>query len=246
MIVIPAIDIHNGQAVQLKQGRKESASVYSNHPPAMARRWIDEGARRLHVVDLDGAFEGVPVNRGLVSEIVAEAGSVPVQVGGGIRELSVIDAYLAAGVSQVIVGTRAVEDPEFLAEAAMRFPEKIVLGLDARGGKAATAGWDDVSERGALEFAESLGGLPLFAIVYTDVQRDGMLSGLNIDDTLAVAEASGLPVIASGGVKDLDDIQRLCALGPRRAALLGVITGSALYEGTLEFRAAQALLDRAD
>ena len=244
MILIPAIDIQGGRCVQLRQGVKQSASVYGDDPVAMAQRWIALGARRLHVVDLDGAFAGKRVNASLVRGIAAAAGDVPVQVGGGIRTLEEIESYLAAGVSQVIVGTRAIEDPPFLQVAAARFPDQVILGLDARAGRAATAAWGDTSDVSALDIASGVSELPLFAIVFTDIERDGMLSGINAEATAKIAKASGLPVIASGGVRDGDDLRRLRAL--RLDRLLGVIAGSALYEGTLDFAAAQALLDRPD
>ena len=244
MILIPAIDIQGGHCVQLRQGVKQSASVYGDDPVAMAQRWIGLGARRLHVVDLDGAFAGKRVNAGLVRGIASVAGDVPVQVGGGIRTLEEIEGYLTAGVSQVIVGTRGIEDPPFLQAAAGRFPEQVILGLDARAGRAATAAWGDTSDVSALDIASGVSDLPLFAIVFTDIERDGMLSGINAEATAEIARASGLPVIASGGVRDADDLHRLRAL--RLDRLLGVIAGSALYEGTLEFAVAQALLDRPD
>ena len=242
MILIPAIDIQGGRCVQLRQGVKQSASVYGDDPVAMAERWTGLGARRLHVVDLDGAFAGERVNASLVGGIAAAAGDVPVQVGGGIRSLAEIESYLVAGVSQVIVGTRAIEDPSFLQTAAKHFPGQVILGLDARDGRAATAAWGETSEVSALDIASSVSEFALFAIVFTDIERDGMLSGINADATAAIARASGLPVIASGGVRDDDDLRRLRAL--RLDQLLGVIAGSALYEGTLDFGAAQALLDR--
>ena len=241
MILIPAIDIQGGRCVQLKQGVEQSASIYGDDPVAMAGRWLALGARRLHVVDLDGAFAGRRVSADLVAGIAAAAGDVPVQVGGGIRDLEEIGNYLGAGVSQVIVGTRAIEDPAFLEAAAARFPEQVILGLDARAGRAATAAWDDTSDTRALDIAARVSELALFAIVFTDIERDGMLTGINDEATAAIARASGLPVIASGGVRDEDDLRRLQAL--RLDALLGVIAGSALYEGTLNFTAAQALLD---
>ncbi|MDE0223696.1 MAG: 1-(5-phosphoribosyl)-5-[(5-phosphoribosylamino)methylideneamino]imidazole-4-carboxamide isomerase [Gammaproteobacteria bacterium] len=244
MILIPAIDIQGGRCVQLRQGVKQSASVYGDDPVAMAERWTGLGARRIHVVDLDGAFAGRRVNAELVRGISAAAGKVPVQVGGGIRDLVEIESYLAVGVSQVIVGTRAIEDPTFLEAAATRFPGQVILGLDARAGRAATAAWDETTNTSALDVAARVSGLGLFAIVFTDIERDGMLTGVNADATAAVARASGLPVIASGGVRDEDDLRRLCAL--HLDLLLGVIAGSALYEGTLDFTVAQALLDRAD
>ena len=244
MILIPAIDIQGGRCVQLRQGVKQSASVYGDDPVAMAERWTGLGARRIHVVDLDGAFAGRRVNAELVRGICAVAGEVPVQVGGGIRDLEEIESYLAAGVSQVIVGTRAIEDPKFLEDAAVHFPEQVILGLDARAGRAATAAWDETTDASALDIAARVSELKLFAIVFTDIERDGMLTGINADATAAVARASGLPIIASGGVRDEDDLRRLRAL--RLDQLLGVIAGSALYEGTLDFSLAQALLDRAE
>ena len=244
MILIPAIDIQGGRCVQLRQGIKHSASVYGDDPVAMAQRWIGLGARRLHVVDLDGAFAGTRVSAELVRGIASVAGEVPVQVGGGIRTLEEIESYLESGVSQVIVGTRAIEDPAFLYAAAARFPDRVILGLDARAGRAATAAWDETSDTSALDVARGVSELALFAIVFTDIERDGMLSGINADATAAIARASGLPVIASGGVRDEDDLRRLRTLHLDR--LLGVIAGSALYEGTLDFTAAQALLDSAD
>ena len=244
MILIPAIDIQGGRCVQLRQGVKQSASVYGDDPVAMAERWTGLGARRIHVVDLDGAFAGRRVNAELVRGICAVAGEVPVQVGGGIRDLEEIESYLAAGVSQVIVGTRAIEDPKFLEAAATRFPEQVILGLDARAGRAATAAWDETTDASALDIAARVSELKLFAIVFTDIERDGMLTGINADATAAVARASGLPIIASGGVRDEDDLRRLRAL--HLDQLLGVIAGSALYEGTLDFSLAQALLDRAE
>ena len=241
MIVIPAIDIQGGRCVQLRQGVKNSASVYGDDPAAMARRWVDAGAQRLHVVDLDGAFAGEPVNAALVAGVVRAAGDVPVQVGGGIRSLEAADKLLSLGAAQVILGTRAITEPQFLREAAQRFPGRVILGLDARAGRAATAGWDETTAVDAVEFAAGVADLALFAIVFTDIERDGMLSGVNATATAAVANAAGTPVIASGGVRDLDDIQRLRDLGLKEDALLGVIAGSALYEGTLDLESAQRL-----
>ena len=243
MIVIPAIDLQDGRCVQLKQGVKDSASVYGDDPVAMVKRWMDRGARRLHVVDLDGAFAGARRHAGVVADMVVAAGDVPVQVGGGIRDAAAIEGYLRVGVRQVIVGTRAIEDPAFLAAMAKRFPGRVILGLDARAGRAATAAWDETSDTGAVDIAASVAKLPLFAIVFTDIERDGMLTGVNADATAAIARASCLPVIASGGVRDLADIRRVKALASRGVELLGVIAGSALYEGTLEVEAAQAVLD---
>lgn len=241
MIVIPAIDIQGGRCVQLRQGVQDTASVYGDDPAAMARRWVGAGAQRLHVVDLDGAFAGEPVNAALVAGVVRAAGDVPVQVGGGIRSLEAADKLLSLGVAQVILGTRAITEPQFLREAVQRFPGRVILGLDARAGRAATAGWDETTAVDAVEFAAGVADLALFAIVFTDIERDGMLSGVNAAATAAVANAAGTPVIASGGVRDLDDIQRLRDLGLKEDALLGVIAGSALYEGTLDLEPAQRL-----
>ena len=250
MLLIPAIDLKDGKCVRLKQGRMADVTVFSDDPVAMARHWANLGCRRLHLVDLDGAFAGEPRNRALVDRMTAAVPGVPVQVGGGIRSEATIEAYLAAGIAQVIVGTRAIEEPAFLERICARFPGRIILGLDARSGQLATAGWDATSDRSALEFARWAGGLGVFAIVYTDIDRDGMLSGVNVAATVALAEAAGVPVIASGGVATLDDVRALkgAAAGrganlPGAANLLGAITGRAIYEGTLDFQAGQALFD---
>ncbi len=245
MLLIPAIDLKDGRCVRLKQGRMSDVTVFSDDPVAMARHWADQGCRRLHLVDLDGAFAGEPRNRDLIAAITAALPEVPVQVGGGIRSESVIEGYLEAGVSQVIVGTRAIEEPAFLEAIAAAYPEKVILGLDARDGRLATAGWDETSSRTAVAFAEWAGHLPIAAIVYTDIERDGMLTGVNAAATVTLAEAAGVPVIASGGVSDLADLTALkAAFRGSSGTLLGAITGRAIYAGTLDFRAGQALLDR--
>jgi len=244
MLLIPAIDLKDGKCVRLKQGRMADVTVFSDDPVAMARHWAEQGCRRLHLVDLDGAFAGEPRNRALIDRMTAAVSGVPVQVGGGIRSEATIEAYLAAGIAQVIVGTRAIEEPAFLERICAQFPGRIILGLDARAGQLATAGWDTTSERSALEFARWAGGLGVFAIVYTDIDRDGMLSGVNVAATVALAEAAQVPVIASGGVATLDDVRALKVAAAERAApLLGAITGRAIYAGTLDFRAGQALFD---
>lgn len=241
MLLIPAIDLKDGQCVQLRQGIMASATVYSTDPAAMARHWVEAGARRLHVVDLDGAFAGRPVNHELVRRIVAAAGDVPVQVGGGVRDLQTACAYLDVGVSQVITGTAAIEDPQFLATLAETFPGRVVLGLDARDGRLATRGWATVNEVDAVAFARAL-EIELFAIVYTDVGRDGMLAGVNVAATKRMALAANVPIIASGGVRSLDDLRALHDLGLGPDQLLGAISGSALYEGTLDFAEAHRWL----
>ena len=242
MLLIPAIDLKGGQCVQLRQGIMESATVYSADPGAMARHWVESGARRLHVVDLDGAFAGRPVNRAAVHRIVEAAGTVPVQVGGGIRDLDTARSYLDVGVRQVITGTKAIEDPDFLAALADAFPGRVVLGLDARDGRLATRGWATVSEVDAEAFASALTA-ELFAIVHTDVGRDGMLAGVNVDATRRIALAARVPIIASGGVRSLDDLRAIHDLGLGPDRILGAISGSALYEGKLDFEVAQGWLD---
>ncbi len=242
MLLIPAIDLKEGKCVRLEQGRMADATVFSDDPVAMAEHWAELGCRRLHVVDLDGAFRGLPKNQSLIERIVIRLPEIPVQVGGGIRSVDVAKAYLDAGAKAVIVGTKAVDDPDFLATLAEQFPHSVWLGLDARGGQVATEGWNVTKDVGAVELAAAAGQLALAGIVYTDIERDGMLSGLNIPATMELAAATSLPVIASGGLNDLDDLARLRA-ADREAKLFGAITGRAIYAGTLDFRAGQALLD---
>lgn len=245
MLLIPAIDLKDGKCVRLKQGRMDDVTVFSDDPVAMALHWKDQGCRRLHLVDLDGAFAGEPRNRDLIGAITAAMGEVPVQVGGGIRDVETIAAYLAAGISQAIVGTRAVEDPDFLVAAASAFPGQLILGLDARDGLLAVSGWDETSSVDATAFARAHAALPLAAIVYTDIARDGMLSGVNVAATVKLAEVTAVPVIASGGVTSLADIRALkTAFAGSTGTLMGAITGRAIYSGTLDFRAGQALFDR--
>jgi phosphoribosylformimino-5-aminoimidazole carboxamide ribotide isomerase len=247
VIVIPAIDIKDGRCVRLRQGRMDDVTVFADDPIAMARHWLELGCRRLHVVDLDGALAGAPRNTDVIGRIVALAASVPVQIGGGVRDVETIARYFDAGAAHVIVGTRAVEEPEFLVEQAGRYPAKLLMGLDARGDRIATRGWEGVSAKKSLvEFATWCAQLPIAGIVYTDIDRDGMSSGLNVARTIALAEATGIPVIASGGIGTLADLEALqIAARASTAQLLGVITGRALYEGTLDLPAAQQLLDRA-
>lgn len=243
MLLIPAIDLKDGNCVQLRQGSAASATIYSDDPPAMARRWAAAGARRLHVVDLDGAFAGEPVHAAVVQDVVRAVPDVAVQVGGGIRSLEAASAYFEAGASQVIAGTRAIEEPGFLRELATAFPGRTALGLDARGGRLATRGWQAEADVEAAAFVARIAALdlPLFAIVYTDVARDGMLSGVDAAATARLAATAPVPVIASGGVRSLADLEALRTLD-LGAALLGAISGSALYEGTLDFVAGQRLL----
>ncbi len=243
MQLIPAIDLKDGQCVRLQQGRMADATVFSDDPVAMAEHWRDQGAERLHVVDLDGAFAGAPRNADLVHRITRAIAPVPVQIGGGVRDMATVDAYLDAGVSQVILGTRAVEDPAFLERAAAERPGAIILGLDARNGKLALEGWDDLAEVTAGAFARRVRNLPLFAIVYTDIERDGMLTGVNAEATRALADAADVPVIASGGIAGVDDLHRLTECfrdAPQK--LLGAITGRAIYAGTLDFAEGRSTL----
>ena len=230
--------------MRLRQGRMDDSTVFSKDPVAMALHWKSQGARRLHIVDLDGAFAGVPRNGELIRDMVSAMGNVPVQVGGGIRTQQIIDAYLEAGVQGLILGTKAVEEPAFLQNMARQYPGKIILGLDARGGVVATEGWDKDAGITALEFVQGLAELPLAGIVYTDIDRDGMMQGLNVEATLALAKAAGFPVIASGGVTELTDLAALkAAFADSPELLFGAITGRAIYEGTLDVGQGQALLD---
>ena len=243
MIIIPAIDIKDGRCVRLKQGRMDDVTVFSEDPVAVARHWFELGCQRLHLVDLDGAAAGKPANAEIIRAISACAGAVPVQVGGGMREFAIIEGYLEAGISQVIIGTRAVEDPDFFAGACARYPGAVILGLDARDGMLATDAWEATSEVAAVDFAVQAAAHQPFAIVYTDIARDGMLSGPNIPATIALAEASMVPVIASGGVKDMANVRALAAAdAASKGVLLGAITGRAIYAGTLDLVEAQSFL----
>ena len=243
MLLIPAIDLHEGKCVQLKRGLLDSVSVYSDDPASMARHWVDQGARRIHVVDLDGAFQGKPVNLHLVEKIVEAAGTVPIQVGGGVRNQDVFKSYIEVGVSQVIVGTQAVEDRSFLESLSQVYPRRVILGLDARGDVVATRGWDTDTSVSINDLLCDIEGLRLHSIVYTDIERDGMLSGVNVDRTIKVAQSTQIPVIASGGIKSLEDLRALKKVNLQGKDLFGVISGSALYERTLDFQAGQLLLD---
>lgn len=244
MLLIPAIDLKDGQCVRLKQGRMDDVTVFSDAPVEMARHWYNSGCRRLHIVDLDGAFAGAPRNKEIIGEIIGSLPGLSIQVGGGIRSLDMIEQYLQVGVDQVILGTRAVEDPPFLEEAASNFPSKVILGLDARDGQVATDGWDVTSDTSAVVFAQWAGSLDIAGIVFTDIERDGMLKGVNVASTLELAEATAVPVIASGGISSLEDVAALkTAFKGSKGQLLGAITGRAIYEGTLDLQAGQALFD---
>ncbi len=241
MIVIPAIDLKDGKCVRLEQGLMERDTVYSDDPAATARRWQDEGGELLHIVDLDGAFAGVPKNRAAIEAIVT-AIDIPAQLGGGIRDLTTIEAYLTLGLSRVIIGTAAQRTPQLVTDACRRFPGKIVVGIDAKNGMVAVQGWAEVTNVTAVELAKKFAGDGVAAIIYTDIARDGMLQGPNLEATRALAEAVGLPVIASGGVSSLKDIENLLAI--EQYGVTGVITGKAIYSGALNLREAVELTRR--
>lgn len=243
MLIIPAIDLKDGQCVRLKQGRMEDDTVFSDDPVAMARRWVEAGARRLHLVDLNGAFAGEPVNGGIVRAIAQAYPKLPIQIGGGIRSLDTIRAYLDAGVGFAIIGTQAVKQPQFVRDACREFPGHVIVGIDAKNGMVATDGWADVSSVRAVDLAKQFRDVGVSAIVYTDIARDGMMQGVNVEETARLARESGLPVIASGGITNLDDIHRLKAAA--HDGIVGAITGRAIYEGTLDLTAAQQLADAA-
>jgi phosphoribosylformimino-5-aminoimidazole carboxamide ribotide isomerase len=242
VILFPAIDLKNGEAVRLQQGDMARATVFSRDPAAQARAFAEQGFAYLHLVDLDGAFAGKPVNAAAVERILA-AVKIPVQLGGGIRDRSIIDAWLDKGVARVIVGTAAVRDPALVKAAARAYPGRVAVGLDARDGKIAVEGWSKTSTLSALDVARRFEDAGVAAIVYTDVNRDGMLKGLNLDATIALAEEISLPVIASGGLASLADVRAL--LEPRAQKLEGAIAGRALYDGRLDPAAALSLLRQA-
>ena len=244
MKILPAIDLKDGKCVRLSMGDYSQVSNYDFNPLELAMNWVDNGVKNLHIVDLDGAFAGLPKNRQLIQRMVTAVGDMPVQVGGGVRNIETIDAYLQAGVDRVIVGTKAIEEPEFLVQAAERFPNHIVLGLDARDGAVATHGWDADSGISAIDLACQAAQLPIAGIVYTDIERDGMMSGVNVEATVALAQGAGVGVIASGGIAHLDDVQRLKDGFVKCPELfLGAITGRAIYEGGLSIAEGQALFD---
>jgi len=248
MLIIPAIDLKDGQCVRLRQGRMEDATVFSDDPVQMAGKWVSKGARRLHIVDLNGAFAGTPVNGEIVKAIARAYPSLPIQIGGGIRDLDSVQFYIDAGVSYVIIGTQAVKQPEFVKAACAAFPGKVIVGLDAVDGRVATEGWADVSELTAVELAKQFSDYSVEAIVYTDISRDGMMQGVNIEATVELAEKSSIPIIASGGIAKLGDIVDLKAVSKTvtGAGILGAITGRAIYEGKLDLAEAQAYCDGDD
>lgn len=230
MIVIPAIDLKDGKCVRLEQGLMERDTVFSDNPGAQARAWQDQGAELLHIVDLDGAFAGEPKNRAAIEAIV-RAVSIPTQLGGGIRDIATIEAYLALGISRVIIGTAAQRNPELVKEACLKFPGRIVVGIDAKDGMVAVQGWAEVTGITAVDLARKFEGFGVAAIIYTDISRDGMLQGPNLEATRQLAEAVNIPVIASGGLSTLQDIRDLMTV--ESAGVTGVITGKAIYTGAI-------------
>jgi phosphoribosylformimino-5-aminoimidazole carboxamide ribotide isomerase len=240
MLIIPAIDLKDGKCVRLKQGDMDQATVFSEDPPAMAKHWLDQGAKRLHVVDLNGAQSGRPRNEAMIKKIVAAAGdTMPVQLGGGIRDLDTIERYLDDGITYVIIGTAAVKTPGFLHDACGAFPGHVMVALDARDGKVAVEGWSKMTRHEVIDLAKKFEDYGVEAIIYTDIGRDGMLTGVNIEATVRLARELSVPVIASGGITDLKDIEALRAV--ESEGIVGAITGRALYQGTLDFAQAVAL-----
>ena len=241
MLLIPAIDLKDGKCVRLRQGRMEDETVFGDNPVEVAQRWVEAGARRLHMVDLNGAFEGKPVNASAVRAVAEAFPDLPIQVGGGIRDEETVQAYLDAGVQYVIIGTRAVSAPHFVNDLCVEFPGHIIVGLDAKDGKVAIEGWSKLSHHSVTDMAQRFEQDGVEAIVFTDIGRDGMMSGVNVDSTVALAQAIHIPVIASGGITDIDDIRALCAVSDE--GIMGAITGRAIYEGSLDLAAAQQLAD---
>jgi phosphoribosylformimino-5-aminoimidazole carboxamide ribotide isomerase len=245
MLIIPAIDLKDGRCVRLRQGRMESATVFSEDPVAMAKHWSGQGARRLHVVDLNGAIAGRPKNEKVIRDMIQAVGeTMPVQVGGGIRDLDTMESYIDAGVAYVVIGTAAVKNPGFLHDACYAFPGRVIAGLDAKDGKVAVEGWSKMTGHDVVDLAKKYEEYGVEALVYTDIGRDGMMTGVNVEATLRLAQSTKIPIIASGGLASIDEVQALCArLVPE--GVIGAITGRALYEGALDFKQAQAAADRA-
>ncbi|HKK13339.1 MAG TPA: 1-(5-phosphoribosyl)-5-[(5-phosphoribosylamino)methylideneamino]imidazole-4-carboxamide isomerase [Gammaproteobacteria bacterium] len=244
MLLIPAIDLKDGKCVRLRQGRMEDETVFSDDPLEVAGRWVEAGARRLHMVDLNGAFAGQPVNAAPIREIAGAFPELPIQVGGGIRDEDTVQAYLDAGVTYVIIGTKAVSAPHFVNDLCLEFPGHIIVGLDAREGKVAIDGWSKLSNHDVADLAKRFERDGVSAIVYTDIGRDGMMSGVGLDSTVTLAQSVSVPIIASGGVTTLDDIRALCDVAAE--GVTGAIIGRALYEGSIDLAEAQKLADELD
>lgn len=242
MLIIPAIDLKDGKCVRLRQGRMDDSTVFSDDPVDMAAKWVNAGCRRLHLVDLNGAFAGKPVNGEIVQAIAKAYPNLPIQIGGGIRSAEIIESYLTAGVSHVIIGTKAVKEPDFVTQMCKAFPGHIIVGLDAQDGRVAIDGWAEITDVMAVDLAKRFRDDGVSSIVYTDIARDGMMQGVNVEATVDLAVQGGIPVIASGGVTNIEDIRALAAVADQ--GILGAITGRAIYEGTLDVAQAQALSDQ--
>lgn len=241
MLIIPAIDLKDGRCVRLRQGRMEDVTVFADDPVEVAGRWVEAGARRLHMVDLNGAFAGKPVNAQAIRAVARAYPDLPIQVGGGIRDEETVQAYLDAGVQFVIIGTKAVSAPHFVNDLCVEFPGHIIVGLDAKDGKVAIDGWSKLSNHSVIDMAQRFEQDGVAAIVYTDIGRDGMMTGVNVASTVELARAIHIPVIASGGITSMDDIRALCEVADE--GIMGAITGRAIYEGSLDLAAAQQLAD---
>jgi phosphoribosylformimino-5-aminoimidazole carboxamide ribotide isomerase len=241
MLLIPAIDLKDGKCVRLRQGRMEDETVFADDPLDMAKRWVEAGAKRLHLVDLNGAFAGKPVNADVIHRIAEAFPDVPIQVGGGIRDEDTVQLYLDAGVQYVIIGTKAVSAPHFVNDLCLEFPGHIIVGLDAKDGKVAIDGWSKLSNHDVIDMARRFERDGVSAIVYTDISRDGMMQGVNVEATAALAGQISIPVIASGGISTLDDIKALLAVADE--GIMGAIIGRALYEGTVDLAEAQKLVE---
>lgn len=239
MLVIPAIDLKDGKCVRLRQGRMDDDTVFSDDPVAVAQRWVEAGAKRLHIVDLNGAFEGRPMNAEIVHRIVQAHPDLSIQIGGGIRDEETVETYLNAGVQFVIIGTKAVTTPHFVSDVCVEFPGHVIVGLDAKDGKVAIDGWSKLSHHDVIDLAQNFEQNGVSSIVYTDISRDGMMQGLNVEATLKLAQSINIPVIASGGITTIEDIKALCEVADE--GVMGAITGRAIYEGTLDFAEAQTL-----
>jgi len=241
MLLIPAIDLKDGKCVRLRQGRMEDETVFADDPLDMAQRWVDAGARRLHLIDLNGAFAGQPVNTRVIRRIADAFPDVPIQVGGGIRDEDTVQLYLDAGVQYVIIGTKAVSAPHFINDLCLEFPGHIIVGLDARDGKVAIDGWSKLSNHDVIDMAQHFERDGVEAIVYTDISRDGMMQGVNVEATVKMAREISTPVIASGGISSLEDIKELQAVAEE--GIMGAIIGRALYEGSIDLAEAQKLVE---
>ena len=241
MLLIPAIDLKEGKCVRLRQGRMEDDTVFSDDPVAVAGKWVEQGAKRIHLVDLDGAFAGKPKNADIIHAIVEAFPDVPVQIGGGIRDEETIQGYLNAGIQYVIIGTKAVTEPHFISDIGMEFPGHIIVGLDAKEGKVAIDGWSKLSRHSVVDLAQQFESDGIEAIIYTDIARDGMMQGVNVGATAELARAIRIPVIASGGITNIDDIHALGKVA--EDGILGAITGRAIYEGTLDFAEAEKIAE---